>query len=138
MTLNVDEKKVFPRATFERARLDAEQVECVFGKGFQGAIQYPNFIAHREQQRRLVVLGRLRWLRLTAKDSEASKVGRLILNIGGDDLELVMLRSQTAGNGCKLRGCRRKFSRASIAGNLLCRNSRKICREPPSALGKGL
>ncbi len=87
MAAQVEKKQVFPRLVFERPGFDLAQVNISAGEGLKHPMEYSRLVLNREHQRSLIVAA---WLRGHLSDHQkARNVGAQILNICGDDLEVV-------------------------------------------------
>src|SRR3990167_1291237 len=84
MPFQVQKKEVLPRLMLQRTRLDLAQVDSVLGQGFQHAVQNPNLVLDRENDRGLVISARSRLL--IADDKKTSDIIGMVFDICLHDL----------------------------------------------------
>src|SRR5437899_395204 len=77
-------------------------------------------------------------LLLSAEHGKAGKVCRLILDVGYQQIEFIVLGGQATGDGGHLRVSRSQFSSARVAGRLFSGYARQVGSEPAPALGESL
>src|SRR5437588_547267 len=106
MPVYINEKQVLPGSAFERSRLDAQEIDGMLGERLQRMVEGPDFVAHRGQERSFVMSTRLSWLWCATERGKPGKVGSLILDILCQDVELIVLCCETAGDSGSLQiGC---------------------------------
>ena len=132
----VDEEHVGPFAAARRTGLDAGQVDAVLVEGHQEFMQGPGLVAHRDDDRGLVVAGRRHFL--VADDEKARGVVRTVLDLLGEPAQTVELGRHVAGDGRRVPLALHPPGGVGIAGQRHALDVRVVRIQPLAALGQRL
>ena len=134
MAEEVDEEYIGPLAAARGPCFDACQVDAVVVERLQQVMQRTRLVAHRDNDRCLVVTGR--WHCLAADDQKARGIVRAILDFLGNPRQSIQLTGHVTGNRGGIPLTLDPLGGLGVAGHRHALDIRIVRVQPLAALGQ--